>query len=214
MKNIIASFALGVLSVSTANADSLKQYEVSITNATPHHVFTPILIATHNKHVSLFEVGHTASDGLVHQAENGDPSVLLAETQNRDGVFDTVIGGFVPGGQTASYTITAPKKARLSLTTMLATTNDGFAALNSIALPKNSATYYAHAYDAGSETNNEDCAYIPGPPCSGDSGNSRALNGEGFITIHNGVHGQADLSPQNLDWRGPVAVITIKKIDD
>lgn len=214
MNKIISSAIIGLGLISTANAGDYNQYEVTITNATPHHVFTPVLITTHSKNVNVFEIGLPASDGLAHQAENGDPSLLVAELQNTHGVFNTFVGGFVPYGQQATYIIDANKKSRLSLTTMLATTNDGFAGLNAVKLPKKSATYYAHVYDAGSETNNEECAFIPGPPCDPQSGNARALNGEGFVTIHNGVHGQGDLSPQTLDWRGPVAVITIKKLDD
>lgn len=212
MKNFLSSTILSLVLISAANAGDNKQYEVTITNATPHHVFTPVLIATHSRNVNVFEIGLPASEGLAHQAENGDPSLLVAELQGTHGVFNTFVGGFVPHGQQATYIIDANKKSRLSLTSMLATTNDGFTGLNAVKLPKKSATYYAHVYDAGSETNNEDCAFIPGPPCTPESGNARALNGEGFITIHNGIHGQGDLSPQTLDWRGPVAIITIKRI--
>jgi len=49
---------------------------------------------------------------------------------------------------------------------MLATTNDGFYALNGSAGPtKEVITYYSVAWDAGSEANNERCPFIPGPPC-------------------------------------------------
>jgi hypothetical protein len=113
----------------TAHAGNYKQYEVSITNATAHQVFTPTLIVTHKSKISLFQVGSPASDGLAHQAENGDPSAKLAETQGLNGVYDTLIGDFIPGGVTSSFVITAPKKAHISLTAMLATTNDSFVAL-------------------------------------------------------------------------------------
>jgi len=214
MKKIFSIIISGLFLSSPAMASGINQYKVSITNATTHHVFTPVLIATHHKSVSLFNVGSSASDGLSLQAETGDPSVLLAETQARTGVMDTLIGGFTPYGQTTEYVINAKKRSRLSLTTMLATTNDGFAALNGVALPKKSVTYYAHVYDAGSENNNEDCAFIPGPPCSMESGNQRDTEAEGFISLHNGIHGQGSLSPQALDWRGPVAIVTITRLDD
>ena len=94
---------------------------------------------------------------------------------------------------------------------MLATTNDGYAALNSVALPKNTTSYFAYVYDAGSESNNESCAYIPGPPCAGNSGNI-SDDGEGFISLHNGVHGGGDLNIKHLDWRGPVAIVTVSRI--
>lgn len=215
MKKLFTIATLGFLSITTANAGDMRQYDVSITNATTHHVFTPVLIATHKKNLSLFNIGEAASEGLALQAETGDPSLLQAETQSHYGVTDTVIGGFIPYGQTATYSISADKRSRLSLTTMLATTNDGFAGLNSVILPRKSVTYYAYVYDAGSEANNEDCAFIPGPPCAPDSGNSRDTAGaEGFVSIHNGIYGHGNLNQQQLDWRGPVAVITITRTGD
>lgn len=216
MKKLLTSLSFSLLFTFNAYAsDSVRQYEISITNATAHHVFTPTLIATHNKNISLFTVGQAASEGLVHQAENGDPSLKLAETQASHGVSDAVIGDFIPGGTTGTFMITASKRSRLSFTAMLATTNDSFVALNGVALPKKSATYYAHVYDAGSEANNEGCAFIPGPPCDPSSGNARATDGsEGFVTISNGVHGHGDLSAMNLDWNGPAAIVTITRIDD
>jgi len=215
MKKFLGILSLVLLFNISANADELQQYEISITNATANHVFTPALIATHAASVNLFKVGQQASDGLVLQAETGDPSVILAETQGRYGVFDTVIGGFIPGGTTSNFMITAPKKSNFSFTAMLATTNDAFVALNNVRLPKKSATYYAHVYDAGSEINNEDCAFIPGPPCADDSGNLRATDGsEGFISISNGIQGHGDLSAQNLDWNDPGAIVTVTRIED
>ena len=215
MKKFLSILSLTLLVNISAHADGVKQYEISITNATALHVFTPTFIATHSAGISLFTVGLPSSDGLAHQAETGDPSIILAETQARYGVFDTVIGGLIPGGATSSFTITAPKKAHLSLTAMLATTNDSFVALNNVRLPKKSSTYIALIYDAGSEANNEDCAFIPGPPCAEGSGNARATEGsEGFISISNGIHGQGDLTPQDLDWNNPGAIVTITRIDN
>lgn len=213
MKALVSILTLPFLLGAIAHADGSKQFEISITNATAKHVFTPTLIVTHKANVQLFNVGEVASPGLVLQAETGDPSAKLAETQGLRGVHDTVIGGFIPGGSTSSFMITAPKKSYLSFTAMLATTNDAFVALNGVRLPKKSATYYAKIYDAGSEANNENCSFIPGPPCAEDSGNDRATEGsEGFVTISNGIHGHGDLSAPDLDWNGPGAIVTIKRI--
>lgn len=213
MKKSLLSLALiGAIS-SPVMADGWATYQVTITNATSHQVLTPPLVVTHNDNFQLFTVGGTASDGLVLQAETGDPSLLYSEVSNAHGVQETVTGSApILYGQSATFEINARKNTMLSLTSMLATTNDGFAALNSVELPKKSETYYAYAYDAGSEMNNESCSHIPGPPCAADSGNARTESGEGFISIHNGVHGGSDLNPKHLDWRGPVAVITITRI--
>lgn len=216
MKKILQSlavFAATALFSVTVLADEMRTYAVTITNATGQHVLTPVLLTTHKPRFHLFQVTGVASNGLVVHAETGDPSELAAEVSAAEGITDLVTGaGPILYGQTETYTIRAYRKNRLSFTSMLATTNDSFAGLDSVALPKKSATYYALAYDAGSEANNEDCAYIPGPPCAPGSGNARTSSGEGFITIANGVQGGADLNPKKLDWRGPVAIITITRI--
>lgn len=199
----------------SAHADSWSNYRITISNATAHQVMTPPLIVVHRMSFNLFSVGSPASPGLVTLAETGNNSELNAEVGGAPGVINTVAGGAViPYGQSASINVSAPHKARLSLTAMLATTNDGFAGLNDVALPKHKTHYYAYAYDAGSELNNESCAYVPGPPCPADSGNLRTDHGEGFISVHNGIHGGSDLNPKQLDWRGPVAVVTIERIKD
>jgi hypothetical protein len=100
---------------------------------------------------------------------------------------------------------------------MLVNTNDGFFAVDTEALPRfrgGSRTYYAVAYDAGSELNNEHCDFVPGPACEGISGeNYRAVEGaEGFVYVHNGVHGIADLEPTMQDWNNPVAKVVVTRI--
>lgn len=212
MKRLIIIMALFVAMIAPVQADDYKTYRVTITNATNLHVLTPPLLVTHNKNFKLFSVSEAASPGLVVQAETGSPADIYAEVSGAPGVQD-VVAASVPivYGNSATFEISATKKAMLSFSAMLATTNDAFAALNSVALPKKKATYFAYTYDAGSEMNNEDCDFIPGPPCGGAS-NLRTATGEGFIAIHNGVQGGSDLNPKNLDWRGPTAIITVERI--
>jgi len=201
--------------ITSAHAGGWADYRLTISNATSHQVITPPLIVVHRAGFSLFSVGSVASDGLVALAETGNNAVLNAEVSGARGVISTLAAtAVIPYGQTASFDFSAPALAHVSLAGMLATTNDGFAGLNDVALPKRRAHYYVFAYDAGSEMNNESCAYVPGPPCPSDSGNARTDSGEGFISIHNGIHGGSDLNPKQLDWRGPVAVITIERIRD
>ena len=98
---------------------------------------------------------------------------------------------------------------RISVAAMLIPTNDAFVAIQGMKLPKNDKTRIATAiaYDAGSEPNDESCASIPGPICSGE-GPSLAAGGEGFIHVHAGIHGIGDLVAADRDWRNPVARIT------
>lgn len=215
MKHTVTALALLALSSANVLADDMSRYQVTISNATTHHVFTPPLLVTHHKNFSLFNVGSPASESLATLAETGNNQPLYWEVANASGVYDTLATAtFIPYGNSATFEIRARKNAKLSLAGMMATTNDGFVGLTGMDMPRDSASYYAFAYDAGSEMNNENCAYIPGPPCSGDSGNARTESGEGFVTVHNGIQGGADLNPKQLDWRGPVAIVTINKMDD
>lgn len=199
----------------SAHARDWANYRLTLTNATTHQIITPPLIVVHRDDFSLFSVGAVASAGLVTLAETGNNSELNADVSGARGVIATIAANqAIPPGQHASFEFRAPHTAHVSLAGMLATTNDGFAGLNDVALPKHDKHYFVYAYDAGAEMNNENCAYVPGPPCSPDSGNLTTAHGEGFISIHNGIHGGGDLNPKQLDWRGPVAVITIERIRD
>lgn len=214
MKKVITGFCLILCSMSIAFADELETYRVTITNGTLHHVITPPLIVTHHNQFQIFQIGQPASEGLAILAESGNNQPLLMEIESADGVID-VIAGAAPilYGQSASFEIQARKKALISLVGMLASTNDGFAAINGLPLPNKASHYVAHVFDAGSESNNENCAYVPGPPCAADSGNA-SDEGEGYVSFHNGIHGVGDLDPMMLDWRGSVAVVSITRLDD
>ena len=96
---------------------------------------------------------------------------------------------------------------------MLVTTNDAFAALNGVRLPRRGRTsFFSVAYDAGSEANTENCSDIPGPPC-GNPGNRVEDGAEGYVSVHSGIHGIGDplqILPEERDWRNPVAWITVR----
>src|SRR5439155_8313196 len=84
--------------------------------------------------------------------------------------------------------------AFFSVAAMLIPTNDGFFALNGVALPRgnDTLTLTSPAYDAGSERNDELCASIPGPffaECGGSGGGGKPGGGEGYVHIHAGIHG-------------------------
>ena len=195
------------------------KYEVTITNITKGQIFSPPVLATHKSRVAFFTLGEPASDQLVEVAENGNSSELeelLSDLKDVDGIAAAM--GPVPPGKSVTIEIDSNSRFnRLSLASMLVNTNDAFLAINSERLPRfryASVTYYATAYDAGSEANNELCTYIPGPACEPASGNDRSIaeEAEGFVHVHNGVHGIADLGAAANDWRNPVAKIQIKSV--
>ncbi len=226
MKPLIAAGAalsLATLVLTPAHAQEFdragnRTYEVTITNATKGQVFSPPVLVTHTRDIALFEVGAPALPELAAVAEdgNGAPLVKLLNTLDAVGEAQTTPAPILPGG-TAVYEISTNRRFSVfSIASMLVNTNDAFFALDSALLPfsrHKSLSLDVNAYDAGSEANNEDCGFVPGPACPPDSGNARDEAGaEGYVYVHNGVHGTADLSPAAYDWRNPVARITIKRI--
>ncbi|OED39958.1 hypothetical protein AB833_13150 [Chromatiales bacterium (ex Bugula neritina AB1)] len=214
----IAVLSLTVLA-SVADASNYnRKYQVTVTNITPAIAFTPILAATHNSSVALFQLGSMASDELGALAEGGATDPLEGELSGAHGVAETTTtSGLLMGGETVEFEIsTSRRMGKFSMAAMLLPTNDAFVALDGVRLPnRGRKTYYAHAYDAGSEINDQLCANIPGPQCGGaGDGSFTAVDGEGFVHMSNGIHEQGDIpgGSARYDWRGAVAEITIRRI--
>lgn len=199
-------------------AQGTFSYEVSITNLTKGQVFSPPVLVTHSNRVNLFAPGEPASDELAILAEDGDPQPLIDLVSTLRAVHDAQAAtGPVLPGQTETYEVEArPGFRRLSIVSMLVNTNDAFLAVDSTQVPLAfwpAKEVYALGYDAGSEANNELCTHVPGPACPPGSGNARAADdAEGYVYVHNGVHGEADLSPAAYDWRNPVARVSIRRV--
>ena len=225
---VVASF---IFASSSALASGSAYYDVTITNITNSITFTPILVASHRKKLSIFELGEPASDELATIAESGNPgplTVLLesggANVSNAGPLLSSTHPnppGFLFPGESVTVRVSAAHGARrITVASMLLPTNDGYFALNGVKAPKRgSVTYYSPGYDAGSEFNDDDCANIPGPQCGGiglspyDPDNTD----EGYVHIHRGIQGPvANLLPDFegvvFDWRNPVAKITITRI--
>ena len=205
----------------------LATYRITIQNLTRGQVFAPPAVVTHTRNISLFASGEAPSDELALMAEDGNAGPLAEAAAATGETTDaTVGGGVIPPGTSSTIEITGRVRDRLSIAGMLVNTNDAFFAVSSTDLPRwrfASRSMHAIAYDAGSEANNEDCDFIPGPSCEGRGAGVRAQDGaEGFVHVHAGVHGlvapsaageaPAGLVPANDDWRNPVARITIQRI--
>lgn len=214
MIRMISLFLAGLLfSLSAYAQPGQRGYEVTITNLTKAQIFAPALLATHSSSINMFEPGDPALPELATLAESGNTAPLEALLQTLPGlVLDTnTSGGMLMPGESVTVKINASRGFnRLSLATMLVSTNDAFAGLNSLVLPSHMSTTMIPAYDAGSEVNDEDCANIPGPPC-GDADDSGVSEG-GTVYISNGIHGIADLDPAEWDWRNPVARVHIQRV--
>lgn len=218
MRYVLAGAAVsGLLLCSTAaTAGGPASYQVTITNITNSINFTPILVASHRKGVSLFEPGSPASGELTAIAEGGDIAPLTAVLQDDPRVADVEnSGGLLGPGESVTITVSANHGTHnISLASMMIPTNDGFIALNDVKAPRHgTATYFSPGYDAGTEPNDELCISIPGPTCGGE-GLSPGAGGEGYVHINRGIHGIGDLAADVYDWHNPVAMITISREKD
>ena len=192
-----------------------KAFEVTITNVTKGEIFTPIMVASHRHDVRLFEAGSPASPELEMLAEAGDTGPL-SDKLLADGALDVATtDGVLPPGQSVTVHVrTNNRHNHVSVAAMLVPTNDAFMAVNGVKGPRlhRSKTVMSPAYDAGTETNDELCVSIPGPPfiCAGEG--YSANGGEGYVYIHSGIHGIGDLIAADHDWNNPVAKVTIRQV--
>ncbi len=159
-----------------------------------------------------FVPGEAASPELAMLAEGGHTQPLEAALSGNPRVNDTATstGLLEPGGSTTIEVERQPGLGRISLAAMLIPTNDAFLAARNVRLPRGHEviTIVVPAYDAGSEPNDEDCGNIPGPVCGGEGVSGE--DGEGYLHVHAGIHGIANLAAKTYDWRNPVASISIK----
>ena len=191
--------------------------KVTVTNLTRGQIISPVVVATHTNAMNpLFVLGAPASSELTTMAEDAHAAPLIAMLSGDPTVLDvqTLFGDMGPimPGESASVVVNSRGNFRnLSMVGMLVTTNDAFFALNGVRAPRTgSEVHYSPGYDAGSESNNEDCAFIPGPPC-GNANVRDVTNAEGYVHIHAGIHEIGNLTSSMHDWRNPVAKITINR---
>ena len=209
-----AKLALAFIAV-TGMALAQRTYEVTITNLTKSQVLTPALVAAHSSSVKLFEPGAAAPSQLEALSEEGNvqPYIDLLTSVNANATAGT--GPIMPGkSETVSVEVRSFRDV-ISYGAMLLPTNDGFAAVRSVKLPRNSTTVYALAWDAGTEVNDELCESIPGPDfpeCAGKERGGAPTGGEeGFVHIHQGITQAGDFS-LSRNFNNPVAQITIKRV--
>lgn len=215
-----ALLACAVLLSAAVGSASAQTYHVTVTNLTKGQTFTPVLIATHSPAVRVFAPGTTASPQLQVVAEEGDTAMLAALLRGMTAdVREVVIAaGLQTPAVSATFQIAAGGTAtRISIVSMLIPTNDAFLGLSSLTLPTTFDPVVVDllAYDSGTEINDELCASIPGPnfsECGGPGGGGRPGRGEGAITVHNGMHGVGAMNRPLRDWRGPVARVTIQRV--
>jgi len=223
LKNTFTMLSLCLLFLSAyAQADDKKfdndknLYEVTVTNITKGSVFTPIMVASHRRGVTLFELGEPVDQALEILAEGGNTQPLSNSLLASGLALDVVTSGgpLLPGHSVTLQVKMNKRNSHISVASMLVPTNDAFFALNGIRGPrgKKTMTRYSPAYDAGTEINDELCENIPGPPfaCNGEGFNPQS--GEGYAYIHTGIIGNGDLKAATYTWKNPVAKISITRI--
>lgn len=189
----------------TDTTASSYTYSVKVTNITAGQAMSPVLVTSS----SIFTVGESASSALEKQAEGGDNSELLTGDAVSSGAL------LMPGAtQTVSITTAQTK---LSLTTMLVKTNDGFAGVDSLdvsALAVNASTTLSlGVLDAGTEANEETNTTVPG---LGGEGYNATRVGSDIITAHNGIISKDDgLVSSHLTstekFNNPAVLVTITR---
>jgi hypothetical protein len=188
------------------------QWKVTIENLTAGQPLSPPLLVVHSRHADVWSVGEIADHGVAAIAEDANNAVLEQVLADVRGIrsAQTGAGGPIAPHATATYVVeTTGRYNRLSVLSMLVNTNDAFTGLDSLRLGSRSRARSTNAYDAGSERNNEQAEFIPGPCC----GNPFVRDPEGrLIRMHPGILGVGDLDPAVYGWEDPVARITIERM--
>jgi hypothetical protein len=220
-----AAATLGV--AATAQA-APKTWHVKITNQTAQQPMSPPVWAVHDKRLDVWSSGQLASSAvlpIVEDAVNGPMLTYLASNSHvrasRAETGDPA--GPIPPGASREFDVTSNGGDRyLSMLWMLVRTNDAFTGLDSYALDRGkrkrrgrksgsnanrTRTIQVRAYDAGTENNNESCAFIPGPPCSMPGVRDATA---APIAPHPGITG-GDIAAYAWDTSRPVATVEITR---
>jgi hypothetical protein len=201
------------------DADRGLIYQVRITNLMKLQQLTPAVVATSSNDLQpIFELGQPIRADMQPLVEDADTNPIVNTLSHDSKVKDVqVIASLILPGQSASVNVSfSEQKSRVTVASMLATTNDGFIALAAVPGPRSgegSVTYFVPVYDAGSETNDERCQFIPGPFCKNFFVHDPAP-GEGFVHIHEGIRGSGELASSAWDWKNPGARITITRVGE
>ena len=206
---LLATGTIALLLTSANLRAAPMSYEVTVTNLTKAQGWGKPIVAAHNESAVLFTIGETASAELQALAEEGDHGPLAGLWEQSVNVLEVHTGDApLAPGQSVVYRVnTTDAMPLISLAGMLGTSNDTFAALT-FTRPEVATTLYAEAYDAGTESNNELCAFIPGPPCM-NPGIRDVARAEGMVVKSNGIEGIGDLDMEVYGWDTEVLKIDI-----
>lgn len=213
----IAASAMFAAPAAQADERGVRHYSITVTNLTRGQPMAPPAVVAHNDDYRMFTLGTPGGDALGQLAEAGNGMPVLDAASAMPSVYATALGSglIFPGTSQTMEIETTRRFSEVSVGAMLGSTNDAFMAVRGVELPdRGEVSVEAVAYDAGTEANSDSCAFIPGPPC-GDTMHNPAAS-EGYVHVHAGMHGTpvpGGYDPSRLDWRNPVALIQIKRMD-
>ena len=212
----VATAAVIVPTGADAGRDNrpVETFVITVENLTPEgsQPFSPVGTVVHDKKVDVWSVGSPASAAVAAVAEDANLPIFAGTYADVAGVSSSTVGGDGPfgPGQSVTFEVEARRGDRLSLVTMLVNTNDAFTGLDSVRLGNGTQEFTVGAYDSGTEVNNENAAFIPGPA----GGNPFVREPEaGLIAPTDGLVGtDGGIDPAVYDWDGAVADITIERV--
>jgi len=179
-------------------------YTVQITNLTHGQPLAPAAVILHESGFQSFADNEPASMGIEVMAEGGDPSMVIEEAMASTDFLDAVNSGAVlpPKSVGDIQTLAVPEldadDLKLTVTTMLVNTNDGFTGLNAADVSNmtvgESKTFMTVTWDAGTEKNTETLSTIPGPAAASAGGGGASAGYDpvrddlaDVVRLHSGV---------------------------
>ena len=158
---------------SSDDSDDEQELSITLRNIAYSQPMSKFFVVVHNdKAPALFEVGSQATDGLAALAEDADTTLLegMFVAGTTRGVGSVLVvpnmegpNALLEDGEETTFTVTVSRKyPYVSMASMAVNTNDCFVGINAMKL-KPGMKLTTPGYDSGTELNNEDCAFIPGP---------------------------------------------------
>lgn len=221
------SAALAALTAAATAQAAPKTWHVKVTNETAQQPMSPPVWAVHDKKIDIWSSGRLASSGALPIMEDAVNAPLLTYLNGNSHVRAAAAetgdpAGPIPPGASREFDVTSSGRDRyLSMLWMLVRTNDAFTGLDSYALDRGkrkrkgrksgagnrTRTIELRAYDAGTENNNQSCAFIPGPPCNMPGVRDATA---APIGPHPGITG-GDIAAYAWDTSAPVATVEITR---
>ena len=212
---LVAMLATNLTTYHRAEAQEAGNVVLTVRNVTGGQPLTPAVVVVHDGGADLLPENAEDLAGLEELAESGQPAALAASLRDVAGVKDTLTldPPPLPPGQEATATLSASPGDHVSVISMLACTNDAIT-IGTLIVPEAGslpAMSSGRVYDAGTEENAETAATVP---CLGGEGvsNGDAADGEGSITHHAGIGGEADLNDEQHGWDGPAMQLFLTSV--